>query len=261
MRTIDKSAVARRCLGTLMSSALLGAAFVTYRVAPEEKAAAPAEQSRPAVTATKPQRPTQPATQPTTQPSTQPSTTGKVPGITAVGIHLIATPRVDGSFEVSERTIFAAPRSDVILSPPRPSDGGAPFAAAVPVAEQVQLTAGGQPVAVGAAGRLTRTEQVLLPAEVTSIELRYQLTGATMRSIPSVTGRALALLSPLTSVADQTLPAALTIRGPSVRNLICPLLPPAKRQCAPTTGQPGVLPRMVARNAVVIVQLDLPKPA
>ena len=168
---------------------------------------------------------------------------------------------MDGSFEVSETTIFAAPRSDVILSPPRPSDGGAPFAAAAPVAEQVQLTAGGQPVAVGADGRLTRTEQILLPAEVTRIELRYQLTGATMRSIPSVTGRALALLSPLTSAADQTLPAALTIRGPSVRNLICPLLPPAKRQCAPTAGQPGVLPRMVARNAVVIVQLDLPKPA
>jgi hypothetical protein len=257
MRTIDKSAVARRCLGALMSSALLGAAVVTYKVAPEEKAAAPAEQSRPAVTATKPQRPTQSATQPTTKPTTK----GNVPGITAIGIHLIATPRVDGSFEVSETTIFAAPRSDVILSPPRPTDGGAPFAAATPVAEQVQLTAGGQPVAVGAAGRLTRTEQILLPAEVTRIELRYQLTGATVRSIPSVTGRALALLSPLTSVADQTLPAALTIRGPSVRNLICPLLPPAKRQCAPTTGQPGVLPRLVARNAVVIVQLDLPKPA
>lgn len=257
MRTIDKSAVARRCAGALVSSALVGAAFVTYRHAPDQTA----DQLRPAITAIKPATtPSRPPVRPAPTSTVLPTSRGKLPGLTAVGIRMVATPRPDGAFEVSETTIFATPRSDVLLGPPRVSQGGAPLRSAVPVAVDVQLSAAGQPVAVGVDGRLTRAETVRLPAEVSQIELRYQLTGSTVRSIPSVTGRALALLTPLTAGAGQALPVALTIRGPSVRNLICPLLAPAKRQCAPISGPPGVLPRMVARHAVVIAQLDLPKP-
>ncbi len=262
MTTIDKSAVARRCAGALLSSALVGAAFITYRYAPEQKFSSTADQPHAAVTAAKP--PTTPTAPPPVRPAPTskvlPTAKGKLPGITAIGIHLIATPRPDGTFEVSETTIFATPRSDFLLSPPMASQGGAPLRSAAPVAEDVQLAAAGQPVAVGVDGRLAEVETVRLPAEVSQIELRYRLSGSTVRSIPSVTGRALALLTPLTAVADQALPVAITIRGPSVRNLICPMLAPDKRQCAPTTGPPGVLPRMVARNAVVIAQLDLPKP-
>jgi hypothetical protein len=260
MRTIDKSAVARRCAGALLSSALVGAAFVTYRYAPEQKFSVTADQPRPTVTATELATTQRPPVRPAPTSKVLPTSKGKLPGHTAIGVHLVATPRADGTFEVSETAIFATPRSDVLLSPPKASQGGAPLRSAVPVAEDVQLSAAGQPVAVGVDGRLTRAETVRLPAAVSQLELRYRLSGSTVRSIPSVTGRALALLSPLTAVADQALPVAITIRGPSVRNLICPLLAPAKRQCAPTTGPPGVLPRMVARNAVVVAQLDLPKP-
>jgi hypothetical protein len=93
------------------------------------------------------------------------------------------------------------------------------------------------------------------------IELRYILAGATVRSIPSVTGRALGLLSPLAATSDRTLPVRIEVVGPSVRNLICPRLAPNRQQCAGTGANLGVAPRLPAATAVVVVQYNLPKPS
>jgi hypothetical protein len=236
VRRIDRAAVARRSAGGALSVALLVTAVVSYRT--------PAPESAPAPGPTPARRLPESGPRP---PTPQPP-----------GIRLIATPRPDGSLEVAETVVFAAPRAGVVLAAPRASYGGKPFATASPRAVQLQITADGQPLpttgTVGPRGyRLERP--------VSRLVLRYQLTGVTVRSIPSVAGRALTLVVPLTARTDPALPAWLTIRGTNVRNLICPRLAPEHRQCAPAHGAPGVLPKLTARNAVVIVQLDLPMPS
>jgi hypothetical protein len=93
------------------------------------------------------------------------------------------------------------------------------------------------------------------------IELRYQLAGATVRSMPSKPGRALAGLAPLTSGYSPRLPVNIAVPGFSVHNLQCPSLQLERQPCA--TGSPPhlrvnySLPR---KDATIIVQLDLPRP-
>jgi len=54
---------------------------------------------------------------------------------------------------------------------------------------------------------------------------------------------------------------SITVRGTAVRNLICPRLPPALQLCAAATGSPGTVQPLTAGAAVVVVQLDLPRPS
>jgi hypothetical protein len=233
VRSVNRAAVVRRSAGSALSVALLLTAFVSYQATPE-----PAAVSGP---------------QPT--PSTAPGRTP--PAARLPGIRLVATPQPDGSFEVAETVVFAAPRAGVLLAAPKASYGGKSFAGTVPRATQVRATADGRPLSVtGTIG----SKGYRIPHAVSRLVLRYHLTGVTVRSTPSVAGRALALVVPLTARTDPKLAAWLTIRGTGVRNLTCPLLGARRQQCAPARGEPGVLPKLSARNAVVIVQLDLPTP-
>src|SRR5215213_11064695 len=61
------------------------------------------------------------------------------------------------------------------------------FAKAKPVASQVQMSAGNQPVVVPG-GRINKRTQLALAAPTKKIELRYNLRGITIRSIPSPGG-------------------------------------------------------------------------
>lgn len=203
-----------------------------------------------------PNDPTPTAPNGTRLPGTSNPTTG--PGLTAPGINLVATPNSDGSFEVSETVYFRSPRTKVTLIAPNIKAGGMTFAGRRPRADLVQLSSEGQPVLAGPVGTAAKT--VTLPMATTRIELRYLLVGASVRSIPSVSGRALGLISPLAASNDRGLPVRLEIAGPSVRNLICPKQTMANQQCA-GKAEVGVPPTMSAANAVVIVQYDLPKPS
>ena len=73
--------------------------------------------------------------------------TAEGPGTTQAGILLIASPLPDGSFDVAEIVLLSTPTS-VRLGPPRLGQAGSRFSRAKPVASQVQVTAGDQPVRV-----------------------------------------------------------------------------------------------------------------
>lgn len=241
-----------------MTAALTAGAIAAFGYAPADGAsehAVKAPRTEAAATPTPgPSDPTPTAPNGTRLPGTSSPTTG--PGLTAPGINLVATPNSDGSFEVSETVYFRTPRTKVTLAAPSISAGGMTFTGRKPRADLVQLTSGGQPVL---AGPVTSAKTVSLPMATDRIELRYLLMGASVRSIPSVTGRALGLISPLAASNDRGLPVRMEIAGPSVRNLICPKQAMSQRQCA-GKGEVGVPPRMSAANAVVIVQYNLPKP-
>ena len=203
-----------------------------------------------------PNDPTPTAPNGTRLPRTSNPTTG--PGLTGPGINLVATPNPDGSFEVSETVFFRSPRTSVTLAAPNIAAAAQTFAGKRPRADLVQLSSAGQPVLTGPVSSMAKT--IKLPMATSRIELRYLLTNASVRSIPSVTGRALGLISPLAAATDRDLPTRLEIAGPTIRNLICPKQVMANRQCA-GKAEVGVPPRMAAGNAVVVVQYNLPKPS
>jgi hypothetical protein len=100
---------------------------------------------------------------------------------------------------------------------------------------------------------------VLLRSPAVQIELRYRLTGTIIRSVPSLPGRALGIAAPLTAHVDGSLPTTLTFAR--ARNLLCPLLAPARLLCATAqrTGMTAPL-GLAAEDTTIVVQLDLPRP-
>ncbi len=253
LRRVHQRAVIRRALGTVLAGSLVATAFIAYRYGPDQQLKPPpgAQVGIRDVIAPTPQPDRKSPAPDQTPPAKR---TG--PGLTEPGINLVATTLADGTFEVAESALLRAPLRDLTLALPRQSYGGTSFPRAT--AEQVQLTADGRPFEVG---QLRRGDLFRLTDPIERVELRYQLTGATVRSVPSVTGRALALLAPLTMRAGDSLPVSITVRGTAVRNLICPRLPPALQLCAAATGSPGTVQPLTAGAAVVVVQLDLPRPS
>lgn len=178
--------------------------------------------------------------------------------MTESGIRLVAQPRSDGTFDVSEMVLLEEPSTELVLRPPRVSQAGDSFADLDPVASAVQVSADGGVVALPDSEITGRTR--VRVATTSRFELRYTLTDVTVRSIPSSAGRALAVLAPLTQV-DDDLPVSITVVGDAVRNLQCPRLTEELQSCAT-----GDLPRITlatslpAGDALVLVQLDLPRP-
>ena len=137
---------------------------------------------------------------------------------------------------------------------------GRAFAKAKPVASQIQVSAGDQPVLVPG-GRVNQRTNLALAVPAKRIELRYNLRGITVRSIPSRAGRALAAISPLVEGVPKTLPVALRISGSTVINIGCPVLRLREQACS--AGRPPRLRvnrKLPWRNAVIVVQFDLPRP-
>jgi hypothetical protein len=185
----------------------------------------------------------------------------KGPGTTEPGILLMASPLRDGTFEIAEMVLLPTPTSSLRLGPPRLTLAGSRFADAKPVATQVQVSAGDQPVLVPG-GRIKRSTVLLLNAPAKHIELRYNLSGITIRSMPSRAGRAVAAISPLVAAAPETLPVAMMVSGPTVLNIGCPTLRSlSDRACSVgRSPQLRVKKELQWRKAVIVVQFDLPRP-
>ena len=176
----------------------------------------------------------------------------------APGIRLDATPRSDGTFDVVETITLRIPTDRLIFAAPSAPLAGAAFAASRPRANSVVLRAGGLLVPMRPAEVGTR-RVVLLDSPVDRIELRYRLTGAIIRSVPSKADRALGLLAPLAAGLDGSLPTNLTVAR--ARNLFCPLLSSTQQRCAAEDPHGMTsLPGLAADDATVLVQLDLPPP-
>ncbi len=182
-------------------------------------------------------------------------TTG--PGITEPGIQFTASPSSDGSFDVSEVVLLSQPQDELSLRLPPISQAGNEFGSRSPVATTVQVTAGDQPVVLPS-DTLRAAVTLPLGSSEKRFELRYRLTGVTIRSTPSKAGRALAAIGPLTGKVAQDLPVAVTVIGSGVRNLDCRQLSLDERACA--TGElPDLRVNRVLpwAQSVVVVQLDL----
>jgi hypothetical protein len=260
-----RAAGVRRALGAVVVAALCVSAVTFYRDGPGLPRSAPADAGGPpSLTGPAPNQAPSASQSPTTSPTAARTTTKaklpKGPGTTQPGILLVASPLPDGSFDVAEIVLLSAPTSAVRVGPPRLGQAGSRFSRAKPVASQVQVSAGDQPVLVPG-GRVKQHLDLPLNAPAKRIELRYHLSGITVRSVPSRAGRALTAISPLVESVPKGLPVAIVVSGSTVLNIECPILRLRDQACS--TGQP---PNLRVRNklpwsgAVIVVQFDLPKP-
>jgi hypothetical protein len=263
----QSAVVLRRAVGLALIVGLLVSAVVFYRTAPTFPRSA---------TATTTGSPQLTTPVPTARASASPSPTGsprsthttsptdmrlpKGPGTTQPGILLMASPLRDGSFDVAEIVLLATPTSSVWLGPPQLTLAGSRFTKAKPVASQVQMSADNQPVLVPG-GRVSQRTQPALVVPAKRIELRYNLSGITIRSIPSRAGRALTAISPLVDGVSKSLPVAFMVSGSTVLNIECPVLPLRERACsAGRVPQLRVKRNLPRSSALIIVQFDLPRP-
>jgi hypothetical protein len=253
-------------MGLILIAGLCVSAVTFYSKAPELPRSAPAMASgTPIPTASDSIASTgsqSPKTAPTATSTTTPTNAElpKGPGTTQPGILLIASPLPDGSFDVAEIVLLSTPTSSLRLGPPRLAQAGSRFSQAKPVASQVQVSAGDQPVIVPG-GRVTQPVDLALTTPARRIELRYHLSGITVRSVPSLAGRALTAISPLVQGVPKTFQVAMLVSGSTVLNIECPILRLREQACS--AGRPPNL--RVKRNlpwngAVIVVQFDLPKP-
>ncbi len=263
-----RAAGLRRALGAVAVAALCVSAVTFYRDAPELPRSAPAGTSGPpsltgpAPTAQVPSASPSTTTSPTATRTTT-STKAKLPkgpGTTQPGILLMASPLPDGSFDVAEIVLLSAPTSSLRVGPPRLALAGSRFSRAKPVASQVQVSAGDQPVLVPG-GRVRQHLDLALSAPAKRIELRYHLSGITIRSVPSRAGRALTAISPLVEGVPKGFPVAMLVSGSTVLNIECPILRLREQACS--AGRPPnlrVSHQLPWSGAVIVVQFDLPRP-
>lgn len=176
------------------------------------------------------------------------------PGIDEPGTLLVVTTRADGDLQVTELVRWDTPQHEVTLAPPDLGGAGSPLADAEPVATTVQVDAGGSPVLVPEGTVAEETEIALRPTD--ELTLGYRLEGATARTVPSTTGRALGALRPLAR-HQAAAPVVVLVTGDHVRNITCPARPPEDRSCGEGTPvrSAGPLP---TSQALFALQLDLP---
>lgn len=174
------------------------------------------------------------------------------------GIRMIAKARADGTFDVVESIVLREPQSWLVLSPPVPAGVAKTVK---PVAEDVRLTSEGEVVSADT-DVVDGSRDIYLSAPVTRVELRYRLTGVTIRSTASNARRALSLIAPLSAPTDDSLRATMTVTNALVRVVLCPELPETRRYCSPDTDPPGnvtgVVSNVAAGDAQAQYQLDLP---
>jgi len=173
----------------------------------------------------------------------------------------MASPLPDGSFDVAEIVLLTTPSSALRVGPPRLADAGSRFSRAKPVASQVQVSAGDQPVLVPG-GRVKQQLDLALSAPAKRIELRYHLSGITVRSVPSRAGRALSAISPIVEGLPKDFPVAMLVGGSTVLNIECPTLRRVRDQACSAGRPPNlrVSRKLPWSGAVIVVQFDLPRP-
>jgi hypothetical protein len=182
------------------------------------------------------------------------------PGTTEPGILLMAAPDADGRFTITELVRLPEPVIALALRPLDSRAAGRGLRGAKPIATDIELTADEQPVKLSR-NRVSRPQAVTLDAPTAVFELHYVLRRVTVRTPNSTPGRALGVIGPLVAGVPGDLPVDVVVIGRSVRNLGCPSSEMVRRPCAA-----GQLPRLTVnrslphRTAVVIVQLDLPRP-
>jgi hypothetical protein len=198
-----------------------------------------------------------PVPEETTTSTTSTPTTTPAGNPAKPGIKLTAVPRPDGSFDVTENLIL--PEATDVLPLQLPTSGEHLPGMMTPTAPRVtnlEMLADGRSVPLQNT-TLVGSGDIPLTAAATRIQLRYRLSGSTVRASPSRSSRAGAAIRPLTASAESTLPADLTVTG-GLLNAVCPLL--TETRCA--VGDPPNLTiqsGIPAGKALVVLQLNLPR--
>lgn len=184
-----------------------------------------------------------------------PATPG--PGVTRPGIRLIAVPRRDGSFDVTEDILL--PEAMNILQLQLPDSGEhlpGMMAKTSPRATNLKVLADNQSVPLEQT-TVSAPADIPLTTAATRLRLTYRLSGSAVLSSPSRPDRAGAAIRPLASVSEGTLPTNLSVTS-GLLNAVCPLLTDSR--CA--VGDPPQLtiqPDIPASKALVVLQLNLPR--
>ena len=182
------------------------------------------------------------------------------PGQTEPGVLVRATPAADGSLEVLERVRFADPVTELSLAPPLTKGMAAKSRPSHVEITDLQVQADDAIVDIGVRS-LTKARTVELPAQTDTVVMRYRLTGATVRSVPSTPGRALAVLPPITTAATLgSVPFVIEVSGAQVTNVLCPGLPTAAQLCGRTWARGWYLAPQLPGRTAVLAQLTLPDP-
>jgi hypothetical protein len=272
--TWSRTDALRRAIGVVCTLALLGLAIGYLQFGPGLTAVVTGPEPNATVAATESTAPAPTPTTPSssaTPSSPAPSVTGTTPvkppkglpagpGTTEPGILLMAAPDVDGRFEITELIRLTEPVTALSLRPLNIQAAGPGLRGAKPIATDIELTADEQPVKLSR-NRVSRPQAVTVDAPTAVFELRYVLRRVTVRTPNSTPGRALGVIGPLVAGVPGDLPVDVVVMGRSVRNLGCPSSEMVRRPCAA-----GQLPRLTVnrslphRTALVIVQLDLPRP-
>jgi hypothetical protein len=193
-----------------------------------------------------------PAVSPTPSVSISPG-----PGVTKPGIKLVVVPRPDGAFDITEDLML--PEATNILQLQVPTSGEhlpGMMAKTSPRVTNLKVRAQDQAIPVEKT-TFSSASDVPLTTAATKIRLTYRLSGSTVRATPSTADRAGAAIRPLTAAADGTLPTDVTVTS-GLLNAVCPLM--TDTRCA--VGDPpklGILPNIPASQALVILQLNLPR--
>jgi hypothetical protein len=179
------------------------------------------------------------------------------PGVTKPGIRLVAVPRKDGSFDMTEDVML--PEAMNILQLQVPSSGEhlpGMMAKTSPRVTDLKVFADDQSVPVQDT-TVNGSADLPLTTAATRVRLTYRLSGSLVRSTQSKPERAGAAIRPLTAPTEGTLPTTFTVTS-GLLNAVCPLM--ADTRCA--VGDPpklGILPNIPASKALVVLQLDLPR--
>ena len=256
----------RRSVGVLTLTALLGGAVavgagLTWPGSAAHSARLPASvvtplapsQSTLARPSPSPARTILPTPRTTTPPMARPSATVGPPGIA-----ITTRPDSDGSFLVSEVITLPTPVTEAVLRPPSIGDAGTRFRQLRPTAMQVEVSAGGQAVAVPE-GPVGSEVMLRWDSPTQQLQLRYRLTQVSVASRPAKAGRNVAALSSLLDRMPADLPVKVVVTGRTVLSLTCPQLPLARLSCgAGTAPKFWTLRPIPFDRSQVLVQYDRP---
>jgi hypothetical protein len=176
----------------------------------------------------------------------------------APGIAITTRPESDGSFLVSEVITLPAPATEAVLRPPSIGDAGTGFKRLRPTAMQVEVSAGGQALAVPD-GPVRNEVTLRWDSPTQQLQLRYRLTQVSVASRPAKAGRTVAALGSLLDRMPADLPVKVVVTGRTVLSLTCPQLPLARLSCGA-----GIAPKFWTLRPIpfdqsqVLVQYDRP---
>ena len=254
----------RRSVGALTVTALLGGAVVVGAGLTWPSSAAPsARQPASAVPSLAPSQstPVRPTPSParTILPTPSPTPMARPSAaVGAPGIAITTRPESDGSFLVSEVITLPAPATEAVLRPPSIGNAGTSFKQLRPTAMQIEVSAGGQALAVPD-GPLRSQVMLRWDSPAQQLQLRYRLTQVSVASRPAKPGRTVAALGSLLDRMPADLPVKVVVTGGTVLSLTCPQLPLARLSCGA-----GKAPKFWTLHAIpfdrsqVLVQYDRP---